>query len=344
MHIWGDRIPQLLVTTQGNYHVGVLRDVRNENSQPQGAIMRPLAIILVTCALNLILIQSGAYSDDARSSGKTSRDSIGCAVDENSPLRTEDVAFASAFDGSLQHYVVMFPNGYEESRPHDVLIAFHGHGSDRWQFIRDPRPECQATRDVANKYNMIFVAPDYRAKTSWMGPAAEADTVQIIRELKAQYAIGKVFLCGGSMGGTACLIFATLHPDLIAGVASMNGTANLLEYGNFQDAISASYGGSKEEVAEEYRKRSPELFTEKLSMPVGITAGGKDDVVPADSVLRLSNKIKDKGGNVLLLYRRDGGHETQYSDAFRVVEFAILGVDRKSSEGDKDQEDFPNVR
>jgi hypothetical protein len=25
---------------------------------------------------------------------------------------------------------------------------------------------------------MIFVSPDYRAKTSWMGPKAEADMVQ----------------------------------------------------------------------------------------------------------------------------------------------------------------------
>jgi len=298
--------------------------------------MRVILIVLVACVANFLWIQSAAYSDDARNSGEAAGVSIECAGGENSPARVEDVAFKAAADGSLQHYVVMFPKEYEDSQTCDVLIALHGHGSDRWQFIRDPRPECQAARDAANKYKMIFVSPDYRAKTSWMGPAAEADTVQIIQDLKSKYRIGKVYLCGGSMGGTACLIFAVLHPDLIAGVASMNGTANLLEYQNFQDAISESYGGSKEEVVEEYRKRSPEFFPERLTMPVGITAGGKDDVVPADSVLRLSDAVKQRGGSMLLLYSIDGGHETNYSDAFRILEFSVLGKDRDSSGGDRD--------
>ena len=35
------------------------------------------------------------------------------------------------------------------------------------------------------------------------------------------------------------LTFAALHPDLIDGVASLNGTANHLEYEQFQDAIAA---------------------------------------------------------------------------------------------------------
>ena len=34
-----------------------------------------------------------------------------------------------------------------------------------------------AARAAAVKYCMIYVSPDYRAKTSWMGPKAEADMV-----------------------------------------------------------------------------------------------------------------------------------------------------------------------
>jgi len=58
------------------------------------------------------------------------------------------------------------------------MIAFHGHGSNRWQYVKDERGECKGARDVALKNNMIFVSPDYRAKTSWMGPKAEADVVR----------------------------------------------------------------------------------------------------------------------------------------------------------------------
>ena len=63
--------------------------------------------------------------------------------------------------------------------PHDLLVALHGHGSDRWQFIRDGRDECRGTREAAARHGAILVSPDYRAPTSWMGPKAEADLVQI---------------------------------------------------------------------------------------------------------------------------------------------------------------------
>ncbi|MEY4565298.1 MAG: hypothetical protein RLY14_268, partial [Planctomycetota bacterium] len=166
------------------------------------------------------------------------------------------------------------------------MIALHGHGSDRWQFIQDPRPECSAARDAAAKYQMIYLSPDYRAKTSWMGPKAEADVVQIISDIRKQYKITKVILCGGSMGGTGAMTFAALHPELLAGVIAMNGTANLLEYENFQEAISESFGGPKKDNPLPYRDRSAELHAEKFTMPIAFTTGGKDTLVPAASVLR----------------------------------------------------------
>jgi pimeloyl-ACP methyl ester carboxylesterase len=235
----------------------------------------------------------------------------------------DDVAFTAKSDTSQQHYVVVLPAGYKDTDTRDVLIALHGHGSDRWQFVQNARDECRAARDVAAKHGMIFVSPDYRATTSWMGPRAESDMVQIIGDLKLRYHVGKVILCGGSMGGTGCLTFAVLHPELIDGVASMNGTANLVEYGNFQDAVRESYGGTKAEVPDEYRKRSAEFFPERLTMPVGITAGGKDDIVPAASVVRLAEKLRAMGRNVLMVYREDGAHATNYEDATAILEFAV---------------------
>ncbi len=241
-------------------------------------------------------------------------------ADDTAP---EDVVFTAKCDASVQRYVVVLPAGHKDTDARDVLIALHGHGSDRWQFVTAARDECRAARDAAAKHGMIFVSPDYRATTSWMGPRAEADMVQIIGDLKERYHVGKTFLCGGSMGGTACLTFAVLHPELVDGVASMNGTANLVEYGNFQDAIHESFGGTKAEVPDEYRNRSAEFFPERLTMPVGITAGGKDDVVPAASVVRLAEKLKAMGRKVLIVYREDGGHATNYEDGMAILEFAI---------------------
>jgi len=245
------------------------------------------------------------------------------AVFAATPAEPEDRTFIAKADGTEQRYVELLPPGFNAAEPHDVLLAFHGHGSDRWQFIRDARGECKGSRDVAAKAGMIFVSPDYRAKTSWMGPKAEADTVQLIAELRQRHKIGRVFLVGGSMGGTAVLTFAALHPELVAGVASLNGTASHVEYDKFQDAIAASFGGTKAQVPEEYRKRSAELWPEKFTMPVAFTTGGKDTLVPPASVLRLAEKLKQARRKTLLLHRENGGHATTYEDTTAALEFVL---------------------
>lgn len=234
-----------------------------------------------------------------------------------------DIPFMAACDGTEQRYAIRRPDGFDAKEPHDLLIALHGHGSDRWQFMKDPRDECRAARDVAERHKMVYVCPDYRAKTSWMGPKAESDVQQIIEELKEKYAIRKVILCGGSMGGTACLTFAARHPESIDGVAAMNGTANLFEYDGFQDAIAESFGGTKRQIPLEYKERSAEYFPERLAMPLGLTAGGKDEIVPPHSVQRLASVLTILGRDVLLLYREDGGHATNYEDGCAILEFVI---------------------
>jgi pimeloyl-ACP methyl ester carboxylesterase len=156
-----------------------------------------------------------------------------------------------------------------------------------------------------------------------MGPNAESDVVQIIKELRQHQGARRVILCGASMGGSACLTFGVRHPELVDGVASMNGTANFIEFEGFQEAIQESFGGAKDQVPIEYRARSAEFYPEKLTMPVGITAGGKDELVPAQSVVRLAKNLAGMGRDVLLLYREEGGHSTSYEDASELLEFVI---------------------
>ncbi len=244
-----------------------------------------------------------------------------CGWSQDSP--GEDVTFVSAVDGTPQKYVRVLPPAFDPDTRHDVLIALHGHGADRWQFVRDERDECRAARDVATRHGMLLVSPDYRASTSWMGPAAEADLVQILADMKRQFLVRRVFVCGGSMGGSACLTFAVLHPDLVDGVVSMNGTANFLEYAGFQDAIAASFGGPKEENLREYKRRSAEYWPERLTMPVAITASGRDTIVPPTSVLRLAAVLQALQRPILLIHRPDVGHETGYADAVEALEWVV---------------------
>ena len=243
-----------------------------------------------------------------------------------------DVTFTSETDGTEQRYVVLLPDRFDVYVPHDVLIALHGHGSDRWQFVTDKRPECQGARDVAARRKMIFVSPDYRAKTSWMGPAAEADLLQLLDELNSRFRIRDVVISGGSMGGTSALAFAAMHPDCVDGVVALNGTANLIEYANFTDAIAESYGGTKKENLEIYRERSAELFPERLTMPVAATTGGNDALVPPDSTLRLLAALKRQGTHALSIHQPDGGHETNYEDTVAAFQFVFGHLDAKKAE------------
>lgn len=234
-----------------------------------------------------------------------------------------DIVFTASVDGTEQRYVELLPADFVEGKPRDVVVALHGHGADRWQFIRDGRDECRGVRNVAAAHGLVLVSPDYRAKTSWMGPRAEADVVQIIDELRRRHAVGRVFVVGGSMGGTSAVIFAALHPPLVAGVCSLNGTANMVEYANFQEAISQSYGGRKDEVPGEYEKRSPELHADRLTMPAAFTTGGRDNLVPPQSTLRLAAKLEAAGRPVLSIHREDGGHSTNYDDTVAAMEFML---------------------
>ncbi len=237
-----------------------------------------------------------------------------------------DLEFRSAADDSAQRYVELLPEPFDPTRESHLLVVLHGHGSDRWQYVRQDRGECRGARDVALKHGMIFLSPDYRAPDSWMGPAAEADLVQILREVRARRRIGKVVLGGGSMGGTSALIFAALHPELIDGVVSQNGTANMVEYDRFQDSIQRWYGGTKQERPDEYRKRSPELAAARLTMPIALTTGGQDTLVPPASVLRLAKQLESSQAAVLLLHRETGGHATDYDDTVRAYEFVVQRV------------------
>jgi predicted esterase len=58
-------------------------------------------------------------------------------------------------------------------------------------------------------------------------------------------------------------------------------------------------------------------------MPVGITASGKDQLVPPESVVRLGQVLQAMRRPVLINFHPDGGHETNYEDATQILEFVI---------------------
>jgi hypothetical protein len=85
------------------------------------------------------------------------------------PEPPQERQFTADYDHSVQRYLLLAPMRFDPRVEHDLLIGFHGHGSDRRQYAAESRGECRGARDVAAKHDMIFISPDYRA------PAAEDD-------------------------------------------------------------------------------------------------------------------------------------------------------------------------
>ena len=273
-----------------------------------------MRLIFSLCAALAVLTTTAAFAED--SLPPTGR----------APIEARLVEF-QAFDGSTERYFEWTPEKFDPAKSTTLIIALHGHGSDAGQIFSGVYAEYNATLDLAAERNAIVVSPDYRATTSWMGPAAEKDVLQIIAKAKAERRIDRVFFVGGSMGGSSALTFAALHPELVDGVVAMNPTANHIEYENFQDAIAASFGGSKKDVPLEYKNRSAEYFPERfLKIPTAITLGGIDAIVPPESARRLAQAIAALGGNVLCIERPELRHTTQYPDARAALEFVFDGA------------------
>ncbi len=109
-----------------------------------------------------------------------------------------------------------------------------------------------------------------------MSPAATADVLQILDELHSQFSVKRVLVCGGSMGGSSALALAAMHADRVHGVVSLNGTANMLQYEGFTEAITEAYGATRQAAPDIYRARSAELVPERFTFPVATTTGGLD--------------------------------------------------------------------
>ena len=233
-----------------------------------------------------------------------------------------DCTFTADADGTEQKYLLDAPTGAR-----DVIVWLHGHGSDRTQ-VQQERGEATSARAIAAERGMAICSPDYRATASWMGPTAEADMLQLIGILTNSFT-GRIFLVGGSMGGTSALTFVARHPSLVAGVTAFNPLADHLSYANFQDAIAASFGGTKDEIPGEYRARSALYFPEAFTMPLAVTLGGADTTIPPTSARAL---VKAVGllnpGYVYLDDLATRGHETDYTASLKALREMFRAADR----------------
>ncbi len=148
----------------------------------------------------------------------------------------ERMAHVSAIDGSAQPYELFVPPGYRGRRPWPLLVTLHGFKGNAGDYFRNtfglPRDwqHGETLRDhgrhgvAPTTGPMIVLAPQGRGQSMYrhMG---ETDVLEALADVRRRLRVDprRIFITGGSMGGTGAVYLSVRHPDVFAAAAALAG-------------------------------------------------------------------------------------------------------------------------
>jgi len=230
------------------------------------------------------------------------------------PAGIQRLDYASGYDG-FQDWALLLPGKNNRL----WIIVIHGHGSNGDQLY--------TRQDIREKWLPVFLKSGAGLLTvnlrgnSWMGPAAAKDMHALVGFLRTEYRMQKSIFCSGSMGGTSNLIYGVLYPEDVSGIIARGAASDPATYfqwcrqqdkpilGEIAQAIKNSYGGTPDKIPDVYRRHSALLNAEKLVMPVFLSHGSTDMVIPVEQSRALADRRKD---NKQFFYREipGGNHDS----------------------------------
>lgn len=201
------------------------------------------------------------------------------------------------------------------------LVCLHGHGSHGDQLYTRPDIRERWLPEFLDR-NLGLLTPNLR-DNAWMGPAAVRDLDDLLDLVRAEYGATHFLFASGSMGGTGNLIYAALRPANVAGVIARGAASDLASYhawcrahqtakpvlGEIAAAIAAAYGGPPETAGNAYAAHSALALAERLTMPLFLSHGAADAVIPVSQTRALVGRLADHPN---LVYQEipDGNHDS----------------------------------
>ncbi len=227
---------------------------------------------------------------------------------------SQTIFFQSEYDNTRQSYLLIAPTSLSAT-PLSLVVYLHSMGNGP-----DEIAKFQAGTETLVSFlidrSAIIVSPDYRGD-SWLNPAAAADVTQVIRTVKAKYAIGPVILAGVSMGGSAALMYPLLAPSSISvtGIVAAVYASDVKELWSeaknkqVQESLRAAYGGTPTDQPKLYEGRSVLRNIVRLpaTMPLALYASYNDSMIPPAQQTRLRDALSQRG-NPLLFATIPGDH------------------------------------
>lgn len=218
------------------------------------------------------------------------------------PTGTKRITYRSAVDG-VEDWALFLPGDHSQN----TIVYLHGSFSSADQiFTRQDVRAFWLARIQAGRHPLLSV--NLRG-TAYMSPAATADLTDLLRYCQDELGCQRFVLLGGSGGASSAMAYAVLHPEKLHGVIAM-GMCDLLsrlEFARRSDdpvlqklanTVFAAYGGTPEEKPELYRARSVLAHTGRLTMPVILTIGEKDSLIPVAETRKIAAAMKGKSNFV----------------------------------------------
>lgn len=150
----------------------------------------------------------------------------------------ERMAFFSALDGTAQEYELFVPPAYRPgTRAWPLLVTLHGFSGNAGDYFRNT---FGLARDYENDESLIahgrHGTPPTRGPMFVIGPtgrgqsyyrqAGEIDVLEAIADVRRRFPAidpDRIYITGGSMGGTGAAYLPYRHPDLFAASAALAG-------------------------------------------------------------------------------------------------------------------------
>jgi dienelactone hydrolase len=203
--------------------------------------------------------------------------------------------YRSEVDGSVQPYLVRLPDDYDPDAAYPLVVSLHylepGLTKAGWVARQFRQSWSLEPVSLPLRSPMVELQPFGRGN-NWYRGLGEDDVLQAIAAVKQRYGIDpdRVYLTGGSMGGTGAWHIAARHPELFAAVATVCGH---LEYAydderEFGDSTEPQWPRSFWQSGSPYF-----LAADLLNVPVYCHHGKEDTIVPVFQSQAMVRKLRE---------------------------------------------------
>lgn len=215
----------------------------------------------------------------------------------NYPPGTELIEFISDYDGATDWFY------YTPGDPSRRTVVFlHGAFSDGTQiFSREDVRRFWLTRVLEGGHPLL--ALNLRG-TTYMNPATTVDTFELLAWARRELGCGDITFLGGSGGAFSALIYGMFHPQDLQGLIAL-GACDIIGWYAYAaqsaepllqrlaESLRTAYGGTPAQQPRVYEARSVLAHHQSLTMPVVLTMGECDALIPVAEALRVAQAMRN---------------------------------------------------